>query len=227
VRESEGFGLWLAGSATVPAFSSNVFTANGLGPVSISSRRVHVLDLESAYDGNDVDRVRVRDDRVTESVTWPDLGLPYQLEQSLHVDLVWTLAPGVTLMMPEDGWISVDGDLAGFHAVGTEVDPITITGVDATAGHWHGLLFGNSLNPANSIQHAVIEYGGSTSGGGEAGMITASSDSHGVVISVRDSVVRQSGQWGIWLGGFAQYNGDIESSNTFADNAGGDVYFAD
>jgi hypothetical protein len=227
VRESEGFGLWLTGSATVPVFSSNVFTANGLGPVSISSRRVHVLDVASSYDGNDVDRVRVRDDRVTEAVTWPDLGMPYQLEENVHVDLVWTLAPGVTLMMPESSWISVDGDLAGFHAVGTAADPITITGVEATPGYWHGILFDTSLNAANAIQHAVVEYGGSTSGGGEAGMINAASDSHGVVVSVKDSVVRHSGQWGIWLGGFSQYNGDIESSNTFTGNVAGDVYFAD
>lgn len=226
VRESEGFGLFLAGSATVTGFSANTFTANGLGPVSVSSRRAHVLDTASTYLGNDVDRVRVRDDRVTETVTWPFLGLPFELEGSIHVDQVWTLAPGVTLMLPKDGWISVDGDTAGFHVVGTADAPITITGVEATSGYWHALAFGNSLNAANAIEHATVEYGGSTQGGGEAGMINAASDSHGVVLSVKSSVVRGSAQWGIWLGGFASYNPDIETSNSFSGNAGGDVYFA-
>lgn len=226
VRESEGFGLFLAGSATVTEFAANTFVANGAGPVSVSSRRAHVLDTASSYLGNDVDRVRVRDDRVTETVTWPALGLPFELEGSIHVDQVWTLAPGVTLMLPKDGWISVDGDTAGLHAVGTAESPITITGVEATSGYWHSLAFGNSLNAANAIEHATVEYGGSTQGGGEAGMINAASDSHGVVLSVKSSVVRGSGQWGIWLGGFASYNADIESSNSFSNNAGGDVYFA-
>lgn len=54
-------------------------------------------------------------------------------------------------------------------------------------------------------------------------MITATSDSHGVALSVKNSTIRHSAQYGIWLGGYAQYNDDIESSNTFEGNALGDV----
>lgn len=179
----------------------------------------------AAYLDNDIDRIRVRDDRVTEAVTWKALGLPYQLESYIHVDLVWTLEPGVTLMLPEDGWIHVNGDESALHAVGTTAAPITITGVEPMPGYWHSIVFGSSLNAANAIDNAIIEYGGSTGGGGEAGMITAVSDSHGVVLSVTDSVIRHSGQWGIWLGGYAQYNSDIESSNSFTGNAAGNVFF--
>jgi hypothetical protein len=45
-----------------------------------------------------------------------------------------------------------------------------------------------------------------------------------VVLTVKDSTLRQSAQYGIWLGHWAQYNDDIESSNVFADNAGGNVF---
>ncbi len=226
LRENEGFGLYLAGTAVTPAFTGNTLTGNGLGPASVGARAVHQLDATSTYTDNDVDRLRVRDDRVNAIVSWRDLGVPYELESYLHVDAVWTLEPGVTLMLPEDGWIGVGGDDAALHAVGTAEKPITITGVEQTNGYWHSIIFDTTINAGNSLEHAVIEYGGSMSGAGEAGMITAKSDSHGVVVNVKNSVVRQSAQWGIWLGGYAQYNADIESSNTFEGNSGGDVYIA-
>lgn len=223
-RECQGFGLFLTGSTELKSFGKNTFTKNGLGPASVGSQAVHQLDVTSTYTGNDVDRLRVRDDRVGKAVTWNDLGVPYQLEQSVHVDLVWTLAPGVTLLLAKDTWISVDGDAAGLRAVGTAQKPVTFSGIEKTAGYWHALTFGGSLNAANVIENAVVEYGGSTGGGGEEGMITASSDSHGVKLSVKGATVRHSGQYGIWLGNYAQYNGDIDSANTFTGNAKGDVY---
>jgi hypothetical protein len=226
IHASEGFGLFLTGSTILPTFTGNTFTDNGLGPASVGARAVHQLDATSSYTGNDVDRLRVRDDRVNQTVTWKDLGVPYELESLIHVDAVWTLEPGVTLMLPQNAWIGVNGDAAALHAVGTADKPITFTGVEPMNGYWHSINLGTTLNSANAIEHAVIEYGGSLGGGGEAGMITANSDSHGVVINVKNSVVRHSGQWGIWLGHYAQYNADIESSNTFSANAGGNVFFS-
>ncbi|MFO0640282.1 MAG: hypothetical protein U0183_13770 [Polyangiaceae bacterium] len=223
-RECQGFGMFLAGSTELVAFAKNTFTKNGLGPASVGSQAVHQLDVTSTYTGNDVDRLHVRDDRVGKAVTWNDLGVPYELAQSLHVDLVWTLAPGVTLLLAKDTWISIDGDASGLHAVGTAQKPVTFSGLEKTPGYWHALRFGGSLNPANAIENAVVEYGGSTGGGGEEGMITASSDSHGVKLSVKSTTVRHSAQYGIWLGKFAQVNADIDSANTFTANTKGDVY---
>lgn len=224
IRESEGFGLYLAGSAVVPAFANNTFTKNTLGPASIDSQATHLMDVSSTYTGNDVDHLRVRGDRVGKAVTWQDLGVPYELEGNIHVDLVWTLAPGVTLLMAQDSWLYVGGDDAALHAVGTAEKPITVTGREKTSGYWHSIRFDTTLNPANAIEHATIEYGGSFQGGGEQGMIQAQSDSHGVVLSVKNGTIRGSAQYGIWLGAWAQYNADIESSNAFADNAAGDVF---
>ena len=195
--------------------------------MNVGSEAAHLLEPSSTYTGNGVDHVRVRDGNVSEGVTWLDVGVPYELEQSINVDLVWTLAPGVTLLMAKEGWIHVAGDSAGFHAVGTAAKPVTITGLEKTSGYWHSLVFDTTLNGANALEHAVVEYGGSPGGGGELGMIQAQSDSHGVKLTVKSSAIQHSAQYGVWLGGAAQYNADLASVNTFADNASGNVFTQD
>jgi hypothetical protein len=223
VRESEGFGLFLTGSFTTPLFENNTFVSNTLGPASVGSEAVHLLDTGSAYTGNDVDHLRVRDGSVSKTVTWQDLGVPYELESALNVSKVWTLAPGVTLLLPEDGWISMGGDEAALHAVGTEQKPITISGIEKTAGYWNSIIFDTTLNGANALDYVTVEFGGKP-GSGEMGLIHARSDSHGVSLSVTNSTLRDSAQYAIWLGLWAQVNGDIESSNTFSNNASGNVF---
>lgn len=221
IQESEGYGLYLTGSAVLPEFAGNTFTANGLGPVNVGAAAVPQLDVTSAYTGNDLDRVRVRDGYVVGSVTWNALGVPYQIESNLHVDEVWTLAPGVTLMMSQSTWISVAGDTAMLLAVGTAEAPITFTGVEATPGYWHCVVFDNTRGNESQIAHAVVEYGGSLEGGGETAMLQAQSDSRGVYLSVTDSIIQHSGQYGIFVGHWATV---IDEGNTFLDNASGDVY---
>jgi hypothetical protein len=214
----------LAGSAVVPAFGKNTFTKNTLGPASVDTQVAHLMETTSTFTGNDVDHLRVHGDRVGKAVTWQNLKVPYELEGNVHVDLVWTLSPGVTLLMAKDSSLSVSGDESGLHAVGTAAEPITITGIQKTSGYWHSIVFDGTLNGANALDHVVVEYGGSLGGGGENGMIQAQSDSHGVALSVKNGTVRGSAQYGIWLGIYAQYDADIESSNMFANNAAGNVF---
>jgi hypothetical protein len=118
----------------------------------------------------------------------------------------------------------VAGDGSGLHAVGTAEKPITFTGAEKTAGFWKAVVFDNTLNGANAIDHAIIEYGGSVGGSGEEAMIHVASDSHGVGVTVTNSTLSHSGLYAIYLGLWAQVNDDIESSNTFSDNASGDVF---
>ncbi|MBU1069646.1 hypothetical protein KJ975_08780 [Myxococcota bacterium] len=229
-RECAGYGLNLTGSAVLPEFSDNTLTLNTLGPVMSGSTAVHQLDTTSTYTGNDVDEVRVDADWVDQSVTWEDLGVPYNLDNHIDVNgteanpVVWTLAPGVTLILPAAGILSVPGDYSGFHAVGTAEKPITITGAEKTSGFWKAIVFDTTLNAANAIDHAIIEYGGSVGGSGEEAMIHIASDSHGVSVNITNSTLTDSGLYAIYLGLYAQVNADIETSNTFSGNASGDVF---
>jgi hypothetical protein len=222
LRQSQGWGLFLSGSAIIPQFSGNTITKNLLGPVKVVSEAAHQLLPTSTYAGNDVDQVAVQANRV-QAVTWQAIGVPYVLTGGLHVDLVWTLAPGVTLLMAPAAWISVSGDAAGLYAVGTAVAPILISGTVKAPGSWESIMFDTTVNAANRFDHCIIEYGGGGQAKGQMGMIIAQSDSHGVVLAVTNSTVRYSSQYGIALGHYAQAT---ISGNTYAGNVMGDVYQA-
>lgn len=221
LRQSQGFGLYLASSALVPQFTGNVLTQNAKGPANVDSNAAHQLGSDSTYTGNDVDKVAVRAQWVSENVTWRDIGVPYVIDSNVSPQKVWTLDPGVVLEMAPQSAIDVGGDAAGFHAVGTALKPIIITGVQKTRGSWDAINFDTTLNGANAIDYCTVEYGGGGTRFGWAGMIRSSSDSHGVAVSITNSTVQHSATWGIWLN--ANHSGAV-SGNTFADNALGDTF---
>ncbi len=223
LRESQGWGLWLEGGTELPTFAANTITANTLGAVSLDSAQVQLLDDASSYVGNTQDRVLVRANMVEQSATWPALDAPYHLEGSLMVLAVWTLAPGSTIAMGPAAQITIAGDEAAMSAVGTAEAPIVITGTQATAGAWDAIVFDTTNNPANVFDHVTVEYGGGGDEQYDLALIAAVSDSAGVTISVTNCVLRHSARSAIHLDSYATYNADIESANTFSDNATGDV----
>jgi parallel beta-helix repeat protein len=222
LRQSQGFGLYLASSAVVPQFTGNVLTQNAKGPANVDSNAAHQLLPGSTFTGNDVDKVAVRAQWVSGTVTWRDLGVPYVIDSNVSPQKVWTLEPGVVLEMAPQSAIEVaGGDAVGFHAVGTALKPITITGVQKARGSWDGINFDTTLNGANALEYCTVEYGGGGMRLGWAGMLRASADSHGVAVAITHNTIAHSASWGIWLGG--SHSGTV-SDNTFADNALGDTH---
>lgn len=221
VRHNKGWGLDADGNSKLADFIGNLLVSNAKGPVRLDSLAAHQLLPASTYTGNDTDEVRIRANRIGTTQPWQDIGVPYAIDGNMHVDVVWTIDPGVTLKLAKDAWISADGDAAGIHAVGTVAKPIVITGWEKTAGFWKALRFGSTNNAANAFSYATIEYGGSLNAGGEKGMVNLACDSHGATLSVTNSTLRHSGQYAIWACGAAKLS---LQGNTFAGNATGDVY---
>jgi hypothetical protein len=222
LKQSQGFGLYVSASGLLPGFAGNAFTGNQLGPVMIGSEAAHQLVPTSSYTGNDADRIFVHAYAVNQTVTWQKLDVPYLIDGYVHVDAaIWTLAPGVTLLMGAAAWISVAGDSAGLHAVGTAAAPITITGLTKSPGAWESIICDTTLNGANAFDYCTIEYGGGGSAKGDNGMIIAQSDSHGVVLAVSNSTIQWSAVYGIWYGKYAQLS---LTANAMVNNALGDVF---
>lgn len=221
IRECQGWGLYATGSAVLPGFTGNTLTKNTLGPVALGSEAVHQLLPTSSYTGNDVDRIDVRDNDLSKAVTWEALDVPYRINAVIVPKLVWTIAPGVTLLMAKGSGVEVSGDASAFHAAGTAAKPILITGVEKTSGAWESIIFGSSNNAANVLEHCTIEYGGGGTAKGHMGMIIATSDSHGVTAAITNSTIRHSEVYGLWLGLYAKVT---QSGNTFSNNKLGDTF---
>lgn len=223
LRESQGWGLWVADSAWM-MFESNTLTANTLGPVSIGSSAAGLLDAKSSYKGNDVDLVRVRSNRLDTNPAWHSLDVPYLIAGTMHVDVPWYLAPGTEFVMGAGATIWVMGDTAAFNAVGTAAAPIVIAGLDPTPGSWNAIIFDGSNNTDNHLDFVTVRHGGGGTEQEDLAAIVATADSHGVTLSVTNSTITDSNRYGIWLSANATANSDIDTSNTFSGNASGDVF---
>ncbi|MBU1219443.1 hypothetical protein KKF34_13395 [Myxococcota bacterium] len=221
VRYSGNWGIWLTDSAQLPVFENNIITEND-APASVSSFGAHYLDSESDYSGNDSDLVTVRSN-IVESTLWSAINVPWLLTDTLIVSGDWELEPGCIIEMYEHASIYIAGDDSSMNAEGTAEAPILITGHEKTAGYWDSIVFDTTNNALNIFTHTTVEYGGDGDEQYDLGLIVAVSDSAGVSISVSDCVLRNSSSAGIFLGLYPSFNNNIETSNVFSDNAGGDL----
>lgn len=224
LEQSAGFGLWLEPSAVVTDFGANTLTDNSLGPASVASEVVQVLDATSHYVGNDVDRVEVRANRVTADVLWASLDVPYALTDTLQVDRVLSLAPGLRLIMANASELMVSGSEAALEAVGTSALPITITGAEAVPGSWGAIVFTNTAHARNKLHYVTVEYAG---GGGEQddlADVVLTGTGEVTSVELAHSTLRHSGRHGLAVYGMGRLPGFAD--NTLTQNALGAVRIA-
>lgn len=216
LRESQGYGLWLAGSAVLPTFEANTLTANALGPINLDADTVGALDAASSFTGNDVAEITVRSYRLTNSATWLDHGVPYHLTADFASigSAQLTLAAGVKLIFPPEGAFTISGDAAALVTQGTATKPVVLTGETATRGAWEGLVFDGSNNTVNALHYTRIEYGGNTSSDSKAAGLNIRSDSSGVQVALDHVTVAESQGYGLRAGLYAVLPGTHSSTFT-------------
>lgn len=73
-----------------------------------------------------------------------------------------TVTAGSTLQFEDNAGLMVEGD-GRMSAVGTADNPILFTGTQQNAGWWKGILFRDTDNSENVLDHTVVEYGGGSS----------------------------------------------------------------
>lgn len=226
VRQSEGHGIHLSANAQLPTFASNTITENTLGPVFAEATAVEYLDATSSYTGNDVDLVEVRPTYVSLSTdaAWQDLDADY-----LMLDVLWieesghlTIEEGTTLLFAQNAGIDIDGALT---AQGTASAPITFTGETQTPGFWNGLYFYNTNLVGNVLDHVEVSYGGGYEFSyATYANIALGSSGYDVEVTITNSTISHSEGWGLWVDVDGTVNADVETSNTFTDNASGDYF---
>ncbi|GLR19887.1 hypothetical protein GCM10007940_45030 [Portibacter lacus] len=83
----------------------------------------------------------------------------YIVSEILFLGAQVTIEEGVLIIFEENAGIEIQTD-GSMIAVGSESNPIVMTGVQQTVGFWKGLNF-ESRNPKNNLKFVTVEYGGS------------------------------------------------------------------
>jgi len=224
IRESGGYGVELDGSSVADSFTSNTVTSNDDGAVHCHPVRAGDLSDTSTYTGNDTDWVAVYGGDIgsDESLTWDAIDVPYYVvsESGITVNGHLTVAQGTTVEFGQDAWMSMDDSGPGrLTAVGTDTEPITFTGEQATQGYWDGIEFYGSNRTENQIHYCVVEYAGGDrfTYAQVAANITVQEGSR---LSLQNSTVRESAGYAVDVDGDSTLT---ESNNTFTNNAGGGI----
>lgn len=215
IRGSASRGITLYRDAEM-TFVQNTLEQNGV-PAWMHPNTVRFLDDASAFDGNTDDVVRVgfgNNDRVSTAQTWPNVGVPLELQERMFIEAPLTLAPGVTLEARAGVGLVVQAGGA-VSALGTVQEPITFGSSEGAPGTWKGLQIGTQSND-NIFDYVVFENGGSdpwTGASDSRAMVYLDGNSKAVFTN---TTFHGSAHYALWVpsgGDIAGFDG-----NTFTNN---------
>ncbi len=130
-----------------------------------------------------------------------------------------TIEPGVTLRFHADTFLEVGHQGSRIVARGTKDKPIVFTSAASSpkAGDWVGIVFDDSVGKGSTIEHAVIEYAGRATHGGQAAITLLRPPKDEGRVAIRETTLRHNQTAAISArhgnGGFAAFE-----KNTFVDN---------
>ena len=228
---SGAFGILVCrGGSFVSGSSGNTISDSDGYPIYIDARFTHTLE-SGTYTGNGIDRILIDTYyEVTDSGTWINPGVPYEIDGSLRVEgassPTLTLTAGSTLLFTNGGELLVGyNDYGGLNAVGTSSEPIIFSSAAAvpSPGDWVGVYFDALTLAGSTMEYCIVEYAGYDSGWGEGdgGIMIEGDSGSGTSVKVANCTIRNigaggSGAFGIllaWGGSFASGS----SGNTVTD----------
>ncbi|MDX9727468.1 MAG: DUF5018 domain-containing protein [Bacteroidales bacterium] len=160
ISGSGGDGLHVMGD--LAAFSNNVITGCEKAPVVFENLDpVSSLDEVSQLTGNGNSWVEISygfRDIQTVDLSLKKLTVPYLFKSGIYFERKITIAPGTSILFDNGAFLEVEST-GTLIANGTSELPISFSHVDGTEGAWQGIFLYSSL--ANSMQHCIVEHGGS------------------------------------------------------------------
>ena len=219
MRHSGSYGFYFDGDVVIGEFNGNTVTANTLGAGNLSANVAGFLDDTSTYVGNDANVVRLWGSTVSDNQVWAGIDADYLVAGDIGVSAELTIAPGARVVFQSGNEMTVrsNGQLS---AVGNALERIVFTGEEPTPGFWGGLRFYQSNAAENRLDFVTIEYGG---GWWDANLYVDGTSSSPTQLRVTNCSITDSTTWGIYLDEYADVNADIDTANTFANNASGDI----
>ena len=217
---NDGYGLFIDGNENgLIEFSGNTFSDNSEAPIMAGAENMYSLDNASHYTGNGIQAIVVKgpgnvNARFESNGTLKAIGIDYHFNSSAELKATLTLEPGTTCLFASGKrlWVTTEGVLI---ANGSSTEKITLSGQTPSPGAWNGIELA-SASPENSIDYAIISFGGNSSGR-DANIYMFNSSK----LSLTNSTISDSQTWGVFL---AAGSPELtESNNTFSNNASGDI----
>jgi hypothetical protein len=223
LHKSSAQGMTLTSGHLAPGSTGLTIRDNGSHAIRAVADSVGSIPAGTVISGNSPDAVDVYRGDVTTTQTWPQLGVPYVIAQSVQVGdsaahPTLTLTPGTELRFHQEGDLFVqDGALV---VTGTAQAPVRfVPHSDApTKAFWKGVhVYANSAG--TRIDHALISHAGAY-GRGLRGNLNVYGDSGGFVTN---STFSDGGACGIMVSPYSGGTTDFTLptyNNTFLNNTG-------
>ncbi|MCE7065301.1 right-handed parallel beta-helix repeat-containing protein [Dyadobacter sp. CY326] len=223
-EKNDGYGLWIEKGVMLSSFAKNTFKDNTEAGILLDADNVAKLDANSSFaNGNGRNVVEIFASQLSKNVTtevvWQGFKdkTPYRVLESLTVDANWKISPGVIIEMSAGARLSIDEGY--INAIGTQASKIVIRGAENKPAYWRGLIC-YTTSAMNVLEHVEISGGGSTAlvSGKKVNIAVYGSQAR---MQIKNSKISGSGGYGIFVNYQASVNEDIETVNTFTDNAEG------
>ena len=200
LRGNAQAGLVADGPNADVTIASTSFEDNE-APMWIQPNLVSGLEADLSFSENDEQAVILKDRSgprlpIRKEQTWPALQVPYRAVFDLGVYTTLTLSPGTTIIFNQDAGVAIEGE-GRLTAVGTESEPIVLTGAEKERGFWQGLYFNDTRSADNKLDYVTLEYAGSSGwhGGFSSAGIFVRED--GVALSITNSMIRHNAVTGL------------------------------
>ncbi len=224
----QSYGMFVHSNGSIEGSSNNVYTENAGGPVKVYARNARFLDGGSDYSGNSANNefAWIISETVTTDSDWDAINVPYGVIGTTNFsNATLTVEAGAVVAFDTESRLSMNSGSI-IIANGTTNDPITFTGTVESDGWWDGIFIIDTTHPDNSFDYVTIEYGGGRGmhSSVEPANLVISRSLNSAFLSVTNSTIRNSADYGVFIHSNGSANGDICSENTYSENAGPDCF---
>lgn len=165
IKHSELRGIRLANGAIISQFANNTITSNGTYPVSMYANDSDILDGQSNYSGNKIDKLSLAGS-FSSDVSFPKFNVPIYLNSSsIGVNGKLTIGAGNVLEFVKNGQLNLPSS-GQIVAAGNANEKITFQGKENQDGYWTGIQLTNGSSANNELTHVVVKNAGSGDGNG-------------------------------------------------------------
>ena len=168
VQKSSQQGVYLDYSGAFGPGSTMLTVRDNEGyAIRVEANHAGSIPTGGTFSGNAVNAVHIPEGDVTTTQTWPNLGIPYVINDYVNVggpsNPKLTLPEGTELRFGQDFDLEVGGSQPGsLIAVGTAAAPIRFIPHTAspTSGHWRGLHFWDA--GGSKLDHVIVTHAGAS-----------------------------------------------------------------